>query len=893
MFKYFLPEYNTDNLIQYYEFNNPEIVEAELPPKEIGVAMSHQELISNIMKGSSPIDNMLLVHEMGTGKTCTSINAIERNIKDGIFGLSKAIVLNKGKAILGNFENELVNKCTTDYSVSNSSSAKTDKSLSKKLWSKYYNLVTFEIFAKKLEGMSDRQIIKEYNNSFIVIDEAHNIVNENGRVFSQIFRFLKVLPRRKLLLMTGTPIKDSPIDFAPILSLLTGQQFPQNDFVNRFYDNGNLTPEFYNLISGKVSYLDASKPEIKVSYVGEPYREIKKCVLHVMSEFQSTSYARAYKMDTTGKGIYNNTRQAVRFVFPDGTFGSEGFDKYVNDRKFTFTNEMINYLHKNGNSTEAILKQIKNCSTKYESLIRTILESDKKKEKSLVYDDLVKGSGLIILKLCLDAVGFKKHRLLSSETTTPSEIQKIIKIYNSSMTGERISVILGSKVIAEGFTLTDVLHEHLTPHWNSTETNQVIARGIRMGSHRETVAKRPNAIVKVYKHISVPISKPTNSVDYIMNVISDGKQMEIDKILEAIKDSSITCEAFKGRNKNDKCLLSYNGKFDTSNDPISNNKNFKIKYLLQRLFKTRARISFKELLTIITEELGIDNSEHSLMEITENIIYWINNNEPFINERGIVVNLYFAKDEVFTSVIPTDDSSLSTYTKDIRPTIDIQDLQARFNTLVIKNQEQNSGDRLVLKDHRLLEIALTIKLLDLESKLDVDKLLDSEKYKNKWLIDEENKLAIAWYGSLISKFIDITCLRKPKTKQPWNEWSKCPKKDIANVEGVINRNIIAAEQKLADAGLEFYGLKNPLSGDFCIKEVNLEEINDKRKRASGKRCINWNRQALNNVVKSLDVKYPAGTTRQEICNLIEDHLTRVDAIVEDKFCGTQNKIKQT
>ncbi len=74
-------------------------------------------------------------------------------------------------------------------------------------------------------------------------------------------------------------------------------------------------------------------------------------------------------------------------------------------------------------------------------------------------------------------------------------------------------VIFGSRVIAEGLTFKNVIHEHVVPHWNGSETEQVIARGWRLGSHEALirngkqngqVGKKPQ--LNVYRHVVIPSS---------------------------------------------------------------------------------------------------------------------------------------------------------------------------------------------------------------------------------------------------------------------------------------------------------------------------------------------------------------------------------------------------
>ena len=56
-----------------------------------------------------------IVHEMGTGKTCTAIAAIER-LSEENNGIRGALYIARGDALVDNFVNELLNKLTVDTS---------------------------------------------------------------------------------------------------------------------------------------------------------------------------------------------------------------------------------------------------------------------------------------------------------------------------------------------------------------------------------------------------------------------------------------------------------------------------------------------------------------------------------------------------------------------------------------------------------------------------------------------------------------------------------------------------------------------------------------------------------------------------------------------------------
>lgn len=885
MFKKYLPYYCHDNCNQ--EEFNIYIDPREALPTEQGGIMKHQQLIANMMKGITNIESLLIVHEVGTGKSCTAIQAIESNIKDGMYGMKRAIVLNKGKAIANNLINELVNKCTVNYKAVN-------ERISKSLWSKYYSFETFELFAKKVRDMSDANIFRQYNRSFIVIDEVHNLLNEDGFIYQEIIRFITLLQSKKVLLLSGTPVKDSPEDFVPILNLVlpSNLRIQKNLFRTKYYDSrGNLTNEFKSLLYNRVSYLKASHPEAPVVDMGALVLGLKrfKVVSHTMSAFQSQVYAKAYAADAHSGGVYNNSRQAIRFVFPDGSYGSTGFDSYLHPKTYRLSDEFKRDLQKYGTDFNSVLRRVEELSAKYAYCIKKTVEADARNEKTFIYDDMVKGSGLILLYQLFLFVGFKKVRLISAETTTVSEISKIQKVFNSDPLGNTVSTLLGSKVVAEGFTLLDVTHEHIVPHWNNTETVQVLARGIRMGSHNQLLKIKPDAKVYVYRHATFPRSNQATSIDYIMTKVSEEKDTEVQKILSAIREVSITCNQFRSRN---------GGRCDHKDPSRYNHNNidtgFVSKYNRDRAdhinaiikaFKTNSVLTIKQLEEIV----NIRSPE--ILNYLQDIV---GAKVSFENESGITCylcydgrNTYFTIESLRFETNPT----ASYYSTELKP-YTLESRQGAYNNALNVFGDQNSNRN----TQRLIELAVTIKMCNLEPKgLYYQTIL--EKYKDYYEI-VGNERASVWY---ISEFVEEKarprCLIEPKTTSPWTEWTECEAEYIEDLNLKRTDAVDRFEANVLERGLKYYGIWNPDLSEFCIKLIGSKN-KDKRKVTSGKRCVNWNKSELIQLARDCHIddnrdweKWADENNRDAMCAYIRNWFETNNLVLENRSCGVQNKKK--
>jgi hypothetical protein len=92
-----------------------------------------------------------------------------------------------------------------------------------------------------------------------------------------------------------------------------------------------------------------------------------------------------------------------------------------------------------------------------------------------------------------------------------------------NMTGKIINVIIGSRKISEGFTFKNVqIIDIHTPWFNYSETSQVIARGHRLGSHKDLVEQGLDPQVAIYQRVSIP-NNGVASIDFTMYKMSEHK----------------------------------------------------------------------------------------------------------------------------------------------------------------------------------------------------------------------------------------------------------------------------------------------------------------------------------------------------------------------------------
>jgi superfamily II DNA or RNA helicase len=647
----FLPKYpNIDNSLEsklnpyedgFYEsiFKKKEFYDERLPeieniPIEKGMLMKHQKIIARFLSSNTLYESLLLVHEMGSGKTCSAIGAIEQ-IKNEENNFKGAMIFAKGQGLIKNFVRELRDKCTGGQYIPDGFSDDVYKKggltelevsiRTKTLIKDFYSTGTFETFAKTISKMKDEDIIKSYSNRVIVIDEVHNlriqddVVNTDRTkntisIYKQFYRFLHLIKNCKILLLSGTPMKDKPEEIASVMNLILPKklQLPTGDLfideylnkqdTNKFTVKKNKIDSLKTRFKGRISFLKSMRSKVKKEFTGEKnIGKLKHFIVDTvnMSDFQTKYYMEAVKLDEGGKaGVHYNSRQASLMVFPDGSYGQpriigtnnpdilKGFGKYVKtittsktfsisslknkkpSSSFSLINELTDIIkgdtkkiilsknttdpHVYKKTIEKRLKNLSKFSIKYSSVIKSILEANG--ESCFVYSELVTGSGSIVFSQLLKLFGFTdatgnedvpglRYGFLTS-FSTPSQIQKIIKCFNkpSNINGDIIKVIIGSKVVSEGVSFYNVQREYiLTPWYNYSETDQAIARGYRLGSHKGLIEAGETPKVSISQIVAIPNNRNVDSIDLSMYEISEDKDITIRGILRYMMEASFDC----------------------------------------------------------------------------------------------------------------------------------------------------------------------------------------------------------------------------------------------------------------------------------------------------------------------------------------------------------------
>lgn len=581
--KDFLPMYLEPRDENFYsstsrakEFSSLRLSRDVVLPAEKGQLLKHQTFISRFMSNLTTYEKLMLVHGMGTGKTCSVIGAIEL-IRNSHNPTKKGAVIVASANLIRKFKNDLLRVCTDGRYIPDGEEI-SEQALNLEI-GRFYTFYTYYGIAKAYYR-SDADIKKKlFDDKIIVIDEVHNLTSESsgedekdkeGKIneYGNIYELLHSATNTKVMLLTGTPIVDRPRDLVDPLNLLLPREeiIDKDTFEDDYFDEGKLIPEkkeeLFRNIRGYISFLKASESGILKEYKGEILGDLTHTRIfnvgmgEVQAEVHRQLEDRNEEMKTYGQ---KEKEQISLFVFPDMTYGSKGSNKYLNKRvKRLRSSDLQKAMGiKNNTSVSDRLSVIKKHSSKYHFVINQLLKSTNK--CSFVFSNLVNGSGIHILRALLPLVGFSearsasvlqkpKKRFVYLPNAEPLFVKNMVDAFNDAKnrTGQYIQVILGSPSVSEGFSFNHIQQEFiLTPHWNFTQTRQAIARGVRVGSHRYLP---PNTKVEIYMMTSIEEENATKYVDYYKYIRAEDKDKRNSQLMRLMMRAAIDCSLFRDRN---------------------------------------------------------------------------------------------------------------------------------------------------------------------------------------------------------------------------------------------------------------------------------------------------------------------------------------------------------
>ena len=334
----------------------------ESVPKQ-GEFFNHQNLFARYLM---VYDRIFNIHETGTGKTGSIINAAEM-FKDNKI-VKKVIIVQPGEATLEDFTSQILKFFPDRYGDEN-------PKVARKNIKRWYDLQSYQAFANKLEKMSNESINDAYSDTLIFFDESHRLRNyveqENENIYNHLWRLTHQAKRIKVVVASATPLVNSVNDFVPLVNLLldSDKQVPTN------WDYSKVSiRQLEPLLRGKITFVRGLETGVSSTLTGtkiklrhvvqepngdqviptisrvvnqegklitvssEPIqgpvntenkeKTIKDVYLFTPMAGRNgnlTRQGRSYQESFNQPGSFRqNEREASTFVYPNGTWGTEG-----------------------------------------------------------------------------------------------------------------------------------------------------------------------------------------------------------------------------------------------------------------------------------------------------------------------------------------------------------------------------------------------------------------------------------------------------------------------------------------------------------------------------------------------------------------------------------------
>jgi hypothetical protein len=387
-FEEFIPVYPSqdDKDIQWLITKKQEFLEKRAKIKESqpkrGETYLHQDFFLRYM---IPYDRIFLMHETGTGKSCTMLT-VARHYRKYHANYKRVFIIEKGPSTINDMKNQITTRCSAENEfetevVRRSIDDKTRRRNINMEIRKWISLETYKSFISPVlkYNLTDEQISEYYSDSIFFLDEAQNLRNadENNTkdeletIYAITWKIFHLAKRSKICIASATLSVNDVNEFPLLFNLILPEdhQMPLDwDYkkvvlsqVEPFF-RGRITfvrgldtgavPKYMGVELDKIFSVDLpddnwiAPPYVEGEKQPEPpmvKRNIKSQMVVYPSYIEKDSiqyYAYeealkkekgdeededivtyAYADDNKKQVFWFGLRQASLFVFPDGSYG--------------------------------------------------------------------------------------------------------------------------------------------------------------------------------------------------------------------------------------------------------------------------------------------------------------------------------------------------------------------------------------------------------------------------------------------------------------------------------------------------------------------------------------------------------------------------------------------
>lgn len=568
------------SLLEYKEFYDLRLDKMDTVFYGEGL-FKHQHMIKRLLSPYTNLNRLLIVHGVGTGKSCVSVAVVENMINyykkvDPNSVPRKALVLMYGESLIDNYVKEIGQKCTSGKYLKAAGVKTYSKDKVKRAINKTYQIKTFSFLKhanELIEAKRFDEIKIRFSNRIIIIDEAH-LISTNARksaeednllphlketidfnFYNTLQTILDVAENTKLLLLTATPIIDKVDEIRPLLNLLISDPDQRLDkSITKFFNKENKlsdSAELKSKMRGVISYLKPRLPNVKTIVEGEiipPLTKLKLINLECIDIQRNSVEENSTVTDDSNRSFDINSEYACLFAFPpiNGKYlvGKDALAKYT-----SYKSPRVKYTITDYDLRADLQKNLRKYSSKASFLVENLKNNTASKHFAFCkYVDY----GTQLMRAVLIVNGFTSYNggnggkntiAILDDTSNKHLITETLKTFNSpdNDDGSLIRLIIASGKYSIGLSLRQVSHVYiLTPHWNMSKMEQAIGRALRVDSHT------PNSVVHIYNCCATLPNKETTDLK-IYNT-AERKDLQTQQIMRAMKEIAIDCPINYNRN---------------------------------------------------------------------------------------------------------------------------------------------------------------------------------------------------------------------------------------------------------------------------------------------------------------------------------------------------------
>ena len=510
----------SEYLYGLYEFYNYKSSEE----KKDEFFLNHQKIISRFLSPYTLFKDILIIHDMGTGKSGVVSAVFEEY--HSFYGFEVNFVyLSNNEVTRSNFLQEFLKLSPTLKKLSNKIQENTNHIHKFGLRHKKIRITDFNIFISFYSNSNLKTLDKKIKNkekmTIIFIDEVHNLIQnrwtEDGKKvkegflqrkkINQLMSFIKSFPHRRTVYLTGTPMRHTEMELLPLLSLLSEEPIP-NDLFHRSDWKVNLEKIVETI---HVSYFrNRSDTNIGMNYKkGDSQFEAFNKNMFYNVYFQQMD---SYQSDFYLKELFSNHEGRPRNCMDC---------RFLHRHAITVEEDILLETLDRASDFQSKMAVVKKHSIIFYQILRKIYRYPS--QKIFIYSKYIQYAGTILLEKILKVFGKENGvdyiRLTNrgrDKISREKSVKEMVDKFNKS---DSIKIIIGTDNHSESLTFLNIEQIHIiSPWWNYGKMKQVCGRGNRLNSHAKLIQNKKKKILKaqLFDHYTKS-KKSCKFFDYLKN----------------------------------------------------------------------------------------------------------------------------------------------------------------------------------------------------------------------------------------------------------------------------------------------------------------------------------------------------------------------------------------